>query len=87
MSVTSAGVAIVPGSVDVWIGEVPVARAGVIPPHYFDETGDLQAAARGAMKEPEIRITISLGAGTATSRAVGCDLSHDDVRINGEYTT
>jgi glutamate N-acetyltransferase/amino-acid N-acetyltransferase len=39
------------------------------------------------MKEPEIRLTVWLGTGTAASRAVGCDLSYDYVRINGEYTT
>ena len=30
---------------------------------------------------------ISLGDGPGRSRAVGCDLSYDYVRINGEYTT
>jgi len=58
-----------------------------MPAEYLDETGDLHTAARAAMKEPEIRITVSLGAGSSASRAVGCDLSHDYVRINGEYTT
>jgi glutamate N-acetyltransferase / amino-acid N-acetyltransferase len=86
-AVGAAGVTVDPACVDVWIGTVPVAIGGVIPPAYFDEGGELQAAACAAMKEPEIAITVSLGAGTATSRAVGCDLSHDYVRINGEYTT
>jgi glutamate N-acetyltransferase/amino-acid N-acetyltransferase len=86
-AVGAAAVTVDPGRVDVRIGGVLVAAAGVIPPAYFDEAGDLQAAARAAMKEPEIAITVSLGAGTAASRAVGCDLSYDYVRINGEYTT
>ena len=86
-AVGAAGVSVDPARVDVSIGDVPVAIGGVIPPAYFDEAGDLQAAARAAMKEAEIAITVSLGAGTAASRAVGCDLSHDYVRINGEYTT
>ena len=86
-AVGAAGVAVDPGRVDVQIGEVTVATGGVIPPAYFDETGGLHAAACAAMKEPEIAITVSLGAGTACSRAVGCDLSYDYVRINGEYTT
>jgi glutamate N-acetyltransferase/amino-acid N-acetyltransferase len=39
------------------------------------------------MKEPEIRIGVDLGSGGASSRAFGCDLSYEYVRINGEYTT
>jgi glutamate N-acetyltransferase/amino-acid N-acetyltransferase len=86
-AVGAAGVALDPRSVDVLIGEVCVTRAGVIPAAYFDEAGDLHAAARAAMKESEICLTVSLGTGSAASRAVGCDLSYDYVRINGEYTT
>jgi glutamate N-acetyltransferase/amino-acid N-acetyltransferase len=39
------------------------------------------------MKEPEIRIHVSVGDGPGRSRALGCDLSYEYVRINGEYTT
>ena len=39
------------------------------------------------MKKPEIVVSISLGEGPGESRALGCDLSYDYVRINGEYTT
>jgi len=39
------------------------------------------------MRQPEIRISASLGAGPGSSRALGCDLSYEYVRINGEYTT
>jgi glutamate N-acetyltransferase/amino-acid N-acetyltransferase len=86
-AVGAAGADVDPAGTDVWIGDVRVVAAGVIPPEYFDASSELQAAARAAMKEPEIAITVSLGAGSAASRAVGCDLSHDYVRINGEYTT
>ncbi|MEX0754455.1 MAG: bifunctional glutamate N-acetyltransferase/amino-acid acetyltransferase ArgJ [Actinomycetota bacterium] len=84
-AVGASGVAIDPGRVDIAIGEVPVVREGVIPPAYFDPSGD--EAARAAMKEPEIRYRIRLGEGAGTSRTFGCDLSYDYVRINGEYTT
>ncbi len=47
----------------------------------------LASAARVAMKEPEIRIEVSVGDGSGRSRALGCDLSYEYVRINGEYTT
>ena len=86
-AVGASGVAVDPAAVDVWIGGVQVAAGGTIPAAYFDDAGDLRSAAWRAMKEPEIAITVSLGAGSAASRAVGCDLSYDYVRINGEYTT
>ena len=39
------------------------------------------------MRWPQIRLSIGLGAGPSASRALGCDLSYEYVRINGEYTT
>jgi N-acetylglutamate synthase/N-acetylornithine aminotransferase len=64
-----------------------VVTDGVIPPDYFDDSGHRHRAAQAAMKEPEIRIGVDLGMGGASSRALGCDLSYEYVRINGEYTT
>jgi glutamate N-acetyltransferase/amino-acid N-acetyltransferase len=83
-AVGSSGAEIDPARVDVWIGDVPVVMGGVVPPGYFETKG---AAARGAMEEPDVRIRIRLGGGPGRSRAVGCDLSYEYVRINGEYTT
>ena len=37
------------------------------------------------MQEPEISIRLDLGAGPATARALGCDLTYDYVRINADY--
>jgi glutamate N-acetyltransferase/amino-acid N-acetyltransferase len=84
-AVGSAGVAVDPGRVEVWIGDVRVVTAGVIEPAYFD--GDLRDAARTAMKEPEVHVRVRLGDGPGAGRALGCDLSYEYVRINGEYTT
>ncbi len=39
------------------------------------------------LKNPEIKIRVSLGLGTQEATVWGCDLSYDYVRINGEYTT
>ena len=58
----------------------------MIPAAYFDDDA-LASAARVAMKEPEIQIEVSVGDGPGRSRALGCDLSYEYVRINGEYTT
>jgi glutamate N-acetyltransferase/amino-acid N-acetyltransferase len=83
-AVGSSGVPFEPDEVDGWIGDVKVIDAGHIARSYFDGGHE---AAQAEMKEPEIRIRVSLGAGPGASRAVGCDLSYDYVRINGEYTT
>jgi glutamate N-acetyltransferase/amino-acid N-acetyltransferase len=83
-AVGSCGVPFVAGDVSAWIGQVRVIEGGHIARSYFDGEGE---AARAAMKEPEISIRVSLGDGPGRSRAVGCDLSYEYVRINGEYTT
>ena len=83
-AVGSSGVPFAPAEVIAWIGEVRVIEGGHIARSYFDGDGE---AARTAMKEPEIAVRVSLGDGPGRSRAVGCDLSYEYVRINGEYTT
>jgi N-acetylglutamate synthase/N-acetylornithine aminotransferase len=78
-------VTIDPSVVDIWIGEARVVSGGVIEPAYFEPGGD--DAARVEMKKPEVRLRVSLGDGPGASRSLGCDLSYEYVRINGEYTT
>ena len=85
-AVGSSGVDVDPTAIGVAIGGVLLVQGGVIPPGYFDDD-TLSSAARVAMKEPEIHIDVSLGDGPGRSRALGCDLSYEYVRINGEYTT
>jgi glutamate N-acetyltransferase/amino-acid N-acetyltransferase len=86
----AAGVAFDPADLDVWIGSVPVAHGGVIAPAFFGEgaPGDaVRAAAADAMAGPEVAIRVRVGDGPGRSRVLGCDLSYDYVKINGEYTT
>ena len=85
-AVGSSGIDVDPDSIGVSIGGVRLVRAGAIPAAYFEDDA-LSSAARVAMKEPEIHIEVTLGDGPGRSRALGCDLSYDYVRINGEYTT
>jgi glutamate N-acetyltransferase/amino-acid N-acetyltransferase len=40
-----------------------------------------------AMNKPEVHIRVTLGLGSASARAFGCDLTEDYVRINADYTT
>jgi len=46
----------------------------------FDE----EEAAR-ALAEPEVEVLVDLHAGDGEATVWTCDLSHDYVRINGEY--
>lgn len=86
-AIGSSGASSDPSSVRVWIGGVPVIEGGWIVPAYFSPDASLREAARAAMAEPEIRIRVELGSGPGRGRAIGCDLSCEYVRINGEYTT
>ncbi|ARV63019.1 bifunctional ornithine acetyltransferase/N-acetylglutamate synthase [Nostocales cyanobacterium HT-58-2] len=48
----------------------------------------LKKAAQGAyLKEDTVLIGVTLGNGHGSSKAWGCDLSYDYVKINAEYTT
>ncbi len=46
-----------------------------------------RAAARAAMKGPEILVRLDLGLGTGSGEAFGCDLTEQYVIENAEYTT
>jgi glutamate N-acetyltransferase/amino-acid N-acetyltransferase len=83
----AAGVGFDPAELDVRIGEALVAGGGVIPPAYFDPASGLADLARRQMKGPEIGLHVRVGRGRAGARVLGCDLSYDYVRINGEYTS
>lgn len=83
-AIGSSGAAFRPDAVGARIGEVPVLVGGVIPAAYLE--AGIDAACR-EMRNAEIAIKVSLGDGPGASRALGCDLSYDYVRINGEYTT
>jgi glutamate N-acetyltransferase/amino-acid N-acetyltransferase len=85
-AVGSSGADIDAERVDIWIGGTQLVVAGTIPLDYFADDG-LRSAAGAAMHAPEIVVRVRLGDGPGRSRALGCDLSYEYVRINGEYTT
>jgi glutamate N-acetyltransferase / amino-acid N-acetyltransferase len=85
-AVGSSGADVAPGRIDIWIGDVQVVVAGTIPAAYFEDDA-LRDAAAAQMRASEFAIRVAVGQGPGRSRAVGCDLSYDYVRINGEYTT
>ncbi len=76
-----AGVPFDPAQVTVSIAGLPVFAYGVRSPH-FDE-----AATHAAMSSREYEIAIDLGQGEGRSRFLTCDLTHEYVTINADYST
>ena len=76
-----SGVSFDPANVSVSIGGLPVFADGVRAPE-FDE-----AATHAAMSEREYTIAIDLGQGEGRSRFLTCDLTHDYVSINADYSS
>ncbi|HYF92823.1 MAG TPA: bifunctional glutamate N-acetyltransferase/amino-acid acetyltransferase ArgJ [Symbiobacteriaceae bacterium] len=69
-----------PAKVDLWLGDVPMMKAGAPVP--FDEE-----AAAVVLKEKTVVFTADLHAGGGEATAWGCDLTYDYVKINGSYRT
>jgi len=67
------------GRVQMWLGDVWVAKDGGRNPHYQEADG------QRIMKAPEITVKIDLGRGSAAQTMWTCDLSHDYVSINADY--
>jgi glutamate N-acetyltransferase/amino-acid N-acetyltransferase len=80
-AVGNAGVEIRTDRIALAIGGVPVVRRGAA----VDGWSPADVAA--VMKTPAYPMTIDLGLGRATARYLACDLSHDYVTINADYTT
>lgn len=73
-----SGIDFDPATVDIWIGDVAVARrgAGVA----FDE-----AAASAALRRPEVLLRVALNAGDAAATVWTCDLTEGYININASY--
>lgn len=69
-----------PGRVGIRFGPVTVCRFGVGAS--FDH-----GHAASILSRPEIDVTVDLGLGDAEATVLTCDLTHDYVTINAEYTT
>ncbi|MCH4184422.1 MAG: bifunctional glutamate N-acetyltransferase/amino-acid acetyltransferase ArgJ [Eggerthellaceae bacterium] len=66
------------GNVSIDMMGIPVCRNGLAVA--FDEDKALKQ-----FEEPEITIDADLGAGSSSTTMWTCDLSHDYIRINGDY--
>ncbi|GAB3385158.1 bifunctional ornithine acetyltransferase/N-acetylglutamate synthase [Azotobacter armeniacus] len=67
--------------IDVFLGDVCIARQGGRAPTYTEEQG------AAVMAEAEIGIRIELGRGDCSETIWTSDLSHEYVKINAEYRT
>ncbi len=69
------------GLIDVFLGDVCIARGGCRAASYTEEQG------AAVMAEAEITIRIELGRGACSETIWTTDLSHEYVKINAEYRT
>jgi len=67
------------GRVQMWLGNVWVAKDGGRNPSYQEADG------KRVMQAPEITVKVDLGRGNATQTMWTCDLSHEYVSINTDY--
>lgn len=84
-----AGVPFEQDNLKIQLGNIHLMEAG--QPLSFDRAAASaylkQAAAGAYLKEDTVLISVSVGSGSGTGKAWGCDLSYDYVKINAEYTT
>jgi len=67
------------GKVSIHLDDVCIVENGGRSPAYTEALG------QKVMAKAEIRVRVSLGAGTARARLWTCDLSYDYVKINADY--
>jgi glutamate N-acetyltransferase/amino-acid N-acetyltransferase len=63
----------------IWLGEILVAKDGVVAPSYREEEG------AACMKGREIAIAVDVGVGKETATVWTCDLTKDYIAINADY--
>jgi glutamate N-acetyltransferase/amino-acid N-acetyltransferase len=71
---------IVPAEISIYFGDLAVFEQGKPTENNLDEL-------KNYLKNNEVIIRVSLGNGNMKATVWGCDLTHDYVKINGEYTT
>jgi glutamate N-acetyltransferase/amino-acid N-acetyltransferase len=67
-------------TLDVWIGELMIVKNG-------KAAGIPKSESRKTLQNEFVKILINMNIGTYSSKAWGCDLSYDYVKINAEYHT
>ncbi len=75
-----SGVEVEESKTDLYIGDIPVVKAGAPLP--FDKRGVIKL-----LESKEVAISLNLNLGSASATAWGCDLSEEYVTINSRYMT
>jgi glutamate N-acetyltransferase/amino-acid N-acetyltransferase len=78
MAVGKSGVEVDPARLGITFAGLEVCRLGAAVPFDEDE-------AYAALDSDEVEIAVDLGLGSGGATVLTCDLSHEYVRINGEY--
>ena len=76
-----AGVAFDPGAVTIHIADLPVFAHGVRSPGFDEE------AVHTAMRARAYTIALDFGSGTGSTKFITCDLTHEYISINANYST
>jgi glutamate N-acetyltransferase/amino-acid N-acetyltransferase len=79
-AVGASGVSLNSKALSVQFAGIPVVLGGAACSYSRDQMDQ-------ALKAETITITVELGSGTASARIWTCDLTHDYITINAEYTT
>ena len=79
-AVGRSGVEVVESKLDLYIGGIPVVKAGRLLP--FGKRSVIQL-----LKGSEVSINLNLNLGSGNATAWGCDLSEEYVTINSQYMT
>eukprot|EP00271_Cylindrocystis_brebissonii_P010295 TRINITY_DN26454_c0_g1_i1.p1 TRINITY_DN26454_c0_g1~~TRINITY_DN26454_c0_g1_i1.p1 ORF type:complete len:517 (+),score=103.82 TRINITY_DN26454_c0_g1_i1:52-1551(+) len=80
-----SGVAFDPNDMRIQLGDFPLMEKG--QPLPFDRAAASAYLRSCGEVHGTVLINISVGSGSGSSKAWGCDLSYDYVKINAEYTT
>jgi glutamate N-acetyltransferase / amino-acid N-acetyltransferase len=74
-----SGAAMDPEASEIWFDRVCMVKGGV------GQGPKAEAKAAAVMKKPEYKLTVKLGAGSASARVYTTDFSYEYVKINAEY--
>ncbi|KAH7667804.1 glutamate N-acetyltransferase / amino-acid N-acetyltransferase protein [Dioscorea alata] len=80
-----AGVEFNPNELQILLGNIQLMNKG--QPLPFDRTAASEYLRQAGQTHGTVEMHISIGDGDGSSKAWGCDLSYDYVKINAEYTT
>ena len=79
MAVGKAGEAADRDRLEIWFGDIEVAKDGEVAPGYVEEDG------AAYMKGAELAITVDVGVGEGHDTMWTCDLTKDYIAVNADY--